>query len=93
MSSFAFETEADVKAWEKKELPELVNSYGPLHIKKFKLDGLKIGDKCRVAGEGTDVFTIIGQKMFSPNRPGFLLDSGWYEEVVKCYKPENDTNC
>ena len=88
-SSFSFKNDKDADAWMKTELPKLKTEYGNLKIHRYKLDGLRVGDKCHVCGEGSDMFTIVDKKMYSANRPGFVLDSGWSEEVVKCYKVNN----
>jgi len=87
LSSFAFESDKDADAWIETELPKLKAEYGNVIVEcRNKLDGLRVGDKCQVSGEGNDIFTIVDKKMYSNNRPGFILDSGWSEEVVKCYK-------
>ena len=49
------------------------------------LDGLTVGDKCQVTGEGDEVFVIKGLIRYSDNRYGFLLDSGDAEEMYKCH--------
>lgn len=85
VSSFVFENQAAVKTWIKKELPVLERTHGRLSYEVSDLPGLKIGDRCNVWGEARDVFTITGIKRYSDNRYGFLLDSGWYEEVAKCH--------
>ena len=70
---------------------EITEEYGIVTLRyRDELDGLHVGDKCHVSGEGDDVFTIIGMKMYSPDRPGFILDSGCCEEVVKCSRVESD---
>lgn len=85
LSSFVFEDQLAVKNWIKKELPLLEKKYGRLEYEVSDLPGLKIGDRCNVWGEAQDVFTITGIKRYSDNRYGFLLDSGWVEEVAKCH--------
>ena len=45
-------------------------------VRRVPADGLKIGDKCHVNGEGDDVFRIVGAKMCSPDRPGLYLIPG-----------------
>ncbi len=84
-SAYAFADEAAADNWIRDTLPQLQAQYGAVDIAcRYPLDGLRVGDRCKVSGEGGDVFTIVGRKMYSPDRPGFMLDSGWCEEVVKC---------
>lgn len=85
-SSFVFESSEDVNNWIETELPELEDKYGKLEYTISDLDGLSEGDECHVVGEGSDVFIIEGVFKYSNNRWGFALDSGWSEEVAKCYK-------
>ena len=54
-------------------------------LKKGILPGFKIGDTYMVWGEGCDTFKIVDLVQYSPNRYGFLLDSGDTEEVAKCH--------
>lgn len=85
-SSYSFISEEDRTRFINEDLIELKKTYSNLIISTFDLPGLKIGDTCKVCGEGVTEFTIIGIKIYSKDRPGFILDSGWCEEVVKCYK-------
>lgn len=87
-SSFVFETKDDLDRWLKVDFPALCEKYGELTVRCGTLPGLKLGDRCKVYGEGADVFVIEGQKIYSKDRYGFLLDSGWCEEVYKCYAVE-----
>lgn len=84
-SNFVFKNLESANEWIKKELPLLREQYGEIEFELSDLPGLKIGDTCQVCGEGGEEFKIVGIKKYSPNRYGFLLDSGWYEEVAKCY--------
>ena len=87
--SYAFETQEDMDVWIKDEHPKLCKEYGKLSYSTKDLDGLKVGDSCWVIGEGDETFIIKELIQFSPNRPGFVLNSGFREEVVKCYKPRD----
>lgn len=87
ISSFEFETKEQVEEWVKLKLPILEEKYGNLKFVVYDLPGLKVGDKCRVYGEGSDEFVIESIKQYSEDRWGFCLDSGWSEEVYKCYLP------
>ena len=84
-SSFVFEGVQEKDEWLASELPKLEEKYGKLVVSTRDLPALKVGDKCRVFGEGDDVFVIEGLREYSKNRFGFMLDSGWNEEVAKCY--------
>ena len=84
-SNFVFSGDKEVEDWKKYELPKLELQYGPLTISVSDLPGLGIGDTCYVWGEGDREFTIKNLIRYSPNRYGFVLDSGWSEEVAKCY--------
>ena len=75
-SSFVFENISSMNVWLNNEYPRLKEKYDDLSYSIRKLDNLHIGDKCYVAGEGDDEFIIIGLKKYSPNRYGFVLDSG-----------------
>ncbi len=85
LSNFVFEETSDVEEWIEKELPKLEAKHGPLAYNVRTLPGLQIGDACQVYGEGEEIFRITGLIKYSPNRFGFSLDSGWTEEVAKCY--------
>ena len=85
-SYYVFATQKDVDLWVNNDFPALVEKYGDtLTYKVIDLPGLKVGDTCLVQGEGSDTFKILNLKKLSPNRYSFGLDSGWYEEVAKCY--------
>lgn len=86
ISSFVFTDTIDRDEWMEKVLPKLESQYGKLRLSETYLPGLRVGDKCRVVGEGADVFTIMSLKKYSDHRFGFCLDSGWCEEVAKCYE-------
>lgn len=84
-SSYVFESKEHADTWLNNDLPALSQEYGALEYNLIDLPGLKIGDRCNVSGEGTDDFEILDIKKYSPHRYGFLLDSGWYEEIFKCH--------
>ena len=84
-SNYVFENNKEKNRWIKKDLVELEKQYGRLIIHETHLPGFKIGDTCRVVGEGLYEFKIESIKKYSKDRFGFGLDSGWYEEVAKCY--------
>ena len=86
ISSYVFQNDKEVDKWLKNDYSILKEKHDNLSYNIRELDSLKIGDECYVLGEGDDIFTIKGIIKFSPNRYGFILDSGWTEEVAKCYK-------
>lgn len=86
LSSFVFENSKSKDDWMTTKLPLLEQKYGKLQLKETELPGLKVGDRCFVVGEGLEVFTITGIKKYSEDRYGFCLNSGWCEEVGKCYR-------
>ena len=85
-ASYVFQNNDEVKKWIDIELPKLQQQHGLLSLFYRDLDGLKIGDHCHVFGEGEEVFVILSLCEYSPNRYGFGLNSGVFEEVYKCYK-------
>jgi hypothetical protein len=85
LSSFVFEDHAQADVWMNSEFLSLVDQYGELSAERSALPGLRIGDRCNVWGEASDVFVIRKVLEWSPNRWGFLLDSGEFEEVAKCH--------
>jgi len=88
LASYCFENEEARNGWISSIFPKLQKEYGDdLAYYTFNLDGLKMGDECMVNGEGDEVFTIEGMKKYSMDRYAFLMSSGWWEEVVKCYTP------
>jgi len=87
LASYCFENEEKRNEWISCIYPSLQEKYPDLSYYIFDLDGLEIGDECIVDGEGADIFTIEGMKKYSDDRYGFLMSSGWWEEVVKCHKP------
>lgn len=84
--SFAFTSKEELYRWIAEDFEELKKKHSNLTFSTFKLDGLNIGDSCHVRGDADEVYKIVGIKMYSKDRPGFILDSGFCEEVVKCYK-------
>lgn len=85
-SSFCFENENERSNFIKNEIPKLEKTHGKLELFKEDLEGLKIGDKCHVWGDGDEEYIIEGIKKYSDHRYGFALSSGFFEEIVKCYK-------
>ena len=90
ISTFTFSSEKKMQEWLKEEFPVLCGRYGPLTYGVEDIDPLKVGERCCVLGEGSDVFRIVKRIVYSPNRHGFLLDSGWTEEVWKCSREKKD---
>jgi len=84
-ASYVFTDEQARNFWLKNTFPLLEKEHGELTYSTSDLPGLAVGDKCRVIGEGSEVFTILEVFNYSKDRYGFSLDSGWREEVAKCY--------
>ncbi len=84
-SAYVFEDNEKAKYWVKHKLPKLEREHGKLKLTIDDLPGLKVGDKCNVYGEAYDVFTIEKVIQYSEDRYGFVLDSGYAEEVAKCH--------
>ena len=85
-ATFVFQTQKAMEKWIASELPELEKRYGTLEVNTRTLQGLKVGDSCKVVGDGDLVYVIRRIREYSPNNYGFILDSGWVEPVYKCYK-------
>jgi hypothetical protein len=86
-SKYVFESKEDALTWIETKFPQLQKQYPDISHELSELDGLKLGDECMVYGEGSSVFTILNVIPWNADRYGFLLDSGWVEEVSQCYKP------
>ena len=86
-ASFVFTGQEQKNEWLRAGFESLQEKYGPLEYDEEALPGLMIGDKCRVLGDGSDVYTIEGLTKYEEHRYGFILDSGFVEEVAKCYEP------
>jgi len=84
VASYVFGRAIDARSWIDNVLVRMQKE-NTLTYTIADLDGLTVGDKCQVTGEGSDVFTIEGLIRYSDNRYGFLLDSGDAEEMYKCY--------
>ena len=84
-SSFVFKSIKDANVWIRLDFEELKKQHGNVSFTREILTPLYIGDKCNVYGDGADVYTILGIKEYSPNRFGFILNSGFSEEVAKCH--------
>ena len=84
-SNYVFQNDSELSVWLRTELPKLESVHGTLGISTSDLPGLSVGDTCRVIGEGSDEFVIEKLINYSPYRYGFILDSGWSEEVAKSY--------
>lgn len=85
-SNYVFQDLDELADWLKHDIPLLEEKYGELTYTITTLPELKIGDECFVMGEGYDKFKIMELTRYSPHRYGFILDSGFIEEVAKCYK-------
>lgn len=85
-SSYSFHSMNEVENWLETEFVQLKKTYDTLVYSVFDLPGLKVGEKCRVNGDGADVYKIIGVDERMKNRPLFVLDSGFVEEVQKCFE-------
>jgi len=86
ISSYVFTDRESMENWVINDQPLLIKKYGPLKYTFACLPGLQIGDLCHVRGDGDEVYRIVSLVNFSPNRYGFVLDSGCCEEVQKCYR-------
>lgn len=86
LSNFVFEDNREQAEWMLTELPKLRKQYGDdIQYRRRYLPGLKVGDRCNVWGEASDVFTILKLIKREEYRYSFLLDSGCTEEVAKCH--------
>lgn len=85
-SSYSFHSMNEVENWLETEFVQLKKTYDTLVYSVFDLPGLKVGEKCHVNGDGAEVYKIIGVDERMKNRPLFVLDSGFVEEVQKCFK-------
>lgn len=85
-ANYVFSSDKEVNDWLYSDLPLLEKKYGKLTYTITELDGLKVGDICKVIGEGDEDFVVEKLISYSKNRYGFVLNSGWTEEVAKCYK-------
>ena len=88
-SSFVFQSPETAQDWINQDFPKLQESYPNIIYQLNFIDELKVGDKCYVYGEGDKVFVIDEIIRYSEHRYGFNLDSGWSEEVAKCYSTNN----
>ena len=85
MCNFVFEDKKSLDKWIETEVPKLKKEHKKLDFLVRSLPGLKVGDSCHVWGEADDVFKIERLVKWSEHRYGFVLNSGWVEEVAKCY--------
>jgi len=85
-ANYVFSSDKEVNDWLSNDLLLLEKEHGKLTYTITELDGLKVGDTCKVTGEGDEDFVIEKLIRYSKDRYGFVLDSGWTEEVAKCYK-------
>lgn len=90
--SYSFHDMEEVSKWVESDLPEIKLKWNALTYKVFKLDGLKLGGKCHVRGDGNEVYEIVDVEERSKDRPCFALDSGFVEEVAKCQSIANTWN-
>ena len=83
--SFVFSNKNAASFWVQEVFPRMKKETPNLSYTLKTIDRLRVGDKCYVRGDGSEVYTIDGLVRYSDNRYGFLLNSGWTEEVHKCY--------
>ena len=89
-NNYVFTSKSSFMRWKRTSFNDLKEAYGEsLVVHGSKLDPLKIGDECHVYGDGSEIYKIVGIKQNGPNRYSFALDSGFYEEVAKCYSVKN----
>lgn len=84
-AAYVFESKSAADTWLDTVFKDLICEYGELKHWIVTLPGLQIGDRCNVYGDGDEIYVIEGLKEYSPNRYGFILDSGFCEEVYKCH--------
>lgn len=84
--NYAFEHRDDLLNWLSIDYRKLRKSFKDLKYSSEILDGLQVGEKCHVHGDGDEEYTIISTFLYEPNRPGFVLSNGCSEEVGKCYR-------
>lgn len=85
LCNFVFESEKAMDKWLLWDFPKLKKKYVDLDYSIRELPGLRVGDSCLVWGEAQDVFKIERLIKFEEHRYGFVLDSGFVEEVAKCH--------
>lgn len=86
-AEYAFTSLDKLSAWMVNETMTADDgSHKKVEFRTSELDGLTIGDKCHVYGDGNEIYTIVDVFCSSPNSPMFSLSSGFSEPVVKCYK-------
>ena len=85
MCNYVFENKKTMDKWIMMELPKLQKLHKKVEIEIRDLPGLRVGDHCLVWGEAQDVFKIERMVKFEEHRYGFVLDSGFVEEVAKCH--------
>ena len=84
-SVYEFKTKEELDRFVQVIAPEILAEHEGTSMITGELQPLDIGSTCHVLGEGTDEFVITGVVNYSPDRWGFILDSGWSEEIYKCY--------
>lgn len=86
---YVFENSQQLDSWTNSEFKKLKNQYGNLLLRVEVLDQLKIGDKCHVNGDGNEIYQILDITKFDEYQYGFILDTGFVENVAKCFKVIN----
>lgn len=90
-STFVFCSEKECEEWFKTEYKVLEKKYSDnIRYEKLILDLPDIGERCHVLGDGLDEYTIMDMMPYSPNRYGFVLDTGCTEEVWKCKRVKDE---
>jgi len=89
ISSYVFKDHKSAERWLKFDLPNVLKKYDIKHTQcSFKtLPKLKVGDQCRVMGESSKLFKIVGVEKYEDHRYGFILFDGEdiiIENVEKC---------
>lgn len=82
--TFVFTSEGAKDRWVKTEFPKLQEEYGKLTFTTRGINPPNIGDKCHVAGEGSEVFKVLKLHKYEDHRYGFLINNCCCEEVHKC---------
>jgi len=91
-NTFHFQNEDEMLKWIKDEFPKLSDEYeNGLEYYTFRIDILKVGDKCRIDGEDKSIFEIVKMIEEYDHHYLFLLDNGLILPVSSCFAiKEND---
>jgi hypothetical protein len=88
-ANLVFKSKAQLDYYLEHEIHALEYDYPGIRYDVFEMKPLKVGDECYVLNDDDNIYEIQGLACIEPFRYGYILSSGFIEDVAKCYPVYN----